>query len=286
MNKLVFFVTVLSVLIFCTSLARTQTGHDRWYRGNTHTHTTNSDGDSSPEVVVDWYRKKGYDFLFLTDHHMVTDVSLLNKPDDKILVIAGQEVGDERYVHVNALNPTDVVQKQSGSTAGVILQRTVDAVKTGGGIAQVNHPNFIWALKADDIAATNGATLLEVLNLHPNTNYLGAGAQFPSAEEVWDRVLSKGKAIWGVASDDTHQIQDIQTINAGKDSRPGRAWIMVRAKDLSVPSIMSAIEKRDFYASTGVTLAEYSQDQRAITIKVQANTRFRHKYRIQFVGKH
>ena len=27
----------------------------RWYKGNTHTHTTYSDGDSPPEVVVDWY---------------------------------------------------------------------------------------------------------------------------------------------------------------------------------------------------------------------------------------
>ncbi|NIQ53587.1 MAG: hypothetical protein GWN71_09235, partial [Gammaproteobacteria bacterium] len=38
----------------------------RWWRGNTHTHTTESDGDSSPEVVARWYRDHGYHFLVLS----------------------------------------------------------------------------------------------------------------------------------------------------------------------------------------------------------------------------
>ncbi len=28
----------------------------RWYRGNLHTHSTNSDGRKSPEDAVNWYR--------------------------------------------------------------------------------------------------------------------------------------------------------------------------------------------------------------------------------------
>lgn len=28
----------------------------RWFKGNTHTHTLNSDGDSSPDDMVRWYR--------------------------------------------------------------------------------------------------------------------------------------------------------------------------------------------------------------------------------------
>jgi len=31
----------------------------RWYKGNTHTHTLNSDGDSHPDDVVKWYRSHG-----------------------------------------------------------------------------------------------------------------------------------------------------------------------------------------------------------------------------------
>ena len=32
-----------------------------WYKGNTHTHTVESDGDSPPEYVARWYKEHGYD---------------------------------------------------------------------------------------------------------------------------------------------------------------------------------------------------------------------------------
>ena len=49
-----------------------------WYKGNTHTHTLNSDGDSTPDDVVRWYREHGYRFLVLTDHNYLTSVDGLN----------------------------------------------------------------------------------------------------------------------------------------------------------------------------------------------------------------
>lgn len=39
-----------------------------WYKGNLHTHTTNSDGAYAPEETIALYKSKGYDFLALTDH--------------------------------------------------------------------------------------------------------------------------------------------------------------------------------------------------------------------------
>ena len=44
----------------------------RWFKGNTHTHTVNSDGDSTPDEVVRWYREHGYNFLVLSDHNYLT----------------------------------------------------------------------------------------------------------------------------------------------------------------------------------------------------------------------
>ena len=44
----------------------------RWYRGNVHTHTLWSDGDSAPEAAVDWYVSHGYDFLVLSDHNVLS----------------------------------------------------------------------------------------------------------------------------------------------------------------------------------------------------------------------
>ena len=43
-----------------------------FYRGNTHCHTTRSDGRRSPEEVIALYREAGYDFLALTDHRRLS----------------------------------------------------------------------------------------------------------------------------------------------------------------------------------------------------------------------
>ena len=40
----------------------------RFWRGNLHTHSTNSDGVLAPEEVCRRYQAEGYDFIALTDH--------------------------------------------------------------------------------------------------------------------------------------------------------------------------------------------------------------------------
>jgi hypothetical protein len=45
----------------------------RWWKGNLHTHTLWSDGDDFPEMVVDWYKSRGYDFLALSDHNTLQE---------------------------------------------------------------------------------------------------------------------------------------------------------------------------------------------------------------------
>ncbi len=44
-------------------------GEARWWRGNTHAHTWWSDGDTPPELIAQWYKNAGYDFLMLSDHN-------------------------------------------------------------------------------------------------------------------------------------------------------------------------------------------------------------------------
>jgi hypothetical protein len=44
-----------------------------WWKGNLHTHTLWSDGNGFPEMVADWYRSRGYHFLALSDHNILSD---------------------------------------------------------------------------------------------------------------------------------------------------------------------------------------------------------------------
>src|SRR5260370_34100844 len=114
----------LTVLFTCCCLlcgeARAQHTSLHWYKCNTHTHTLNSDGDSSPDDVVKWYRLHNYDSLFITDHDIVTDVDPLNAlfgGGGQFLVMRGEEVTSNFagvYVHVNALNPEKQISAQRG----------------------------------------------------------------------------------------------------------------------------------------------------------------------------
>ncbi len=45
----------------------------KWYKGNLHTHSYWSDGDEFPEVILDWYKTKGYNFVALSDHNTMAD---------------------------------------------------------------------------------------------------------------------------------------------------------------------------------------------------------------------
>src|SRR5687767_10615728 len=174
-----------------------QTPGPRWFKGNTHTHTLNSDGDSTPDDVVKWYREHGYQFLVLTDHNFLTSVDGLNAlhgADERFLVVRGEEVSaraGDKPIHVNALNPSRLVEAQSGTAVADVLQRNVDAIRSASGVPHINHPNFQWALTMEDMKQVRNNRLFEVYNGHPQVNQEGGG-NVPGLEEVWDQILSSG----------------------------------------------------------------------------------------------
>jgi hypothetical protein len=101
-------------------------------------------------------------------------------------------------------------------------------------------------------------------------------------------VLSRGIRIWGIASDDEHELAESvkgDPQDPGRGALPGRGWIMVRAPHLTTGDIMDAIDKGDFYASTGVYLKDYRVDGTQVTLSVITNNQFRTEYYIEFVGK-
>jgi hypothetical protein len=247
--------------------------HAAWLKGNLHTHTSESDGDSTPAVVAKWYADHGYDFLVITDHDKITVVE--NAP---LLLIPGEEVTDrlpKRPLHVNAIGLKAVVRPQGGATAVEVLQRNIDAVREAGGLALVNHPSFGWAFGAEELVQLNGATMLEVASSHPFVNDDGP----PSVESMWDRMLTAGKRIWAAAVDDMHHLAR----PLDEDSvRPGGAWVCVRAEKREAKEILAALERGDFYASTGPVLEEYVATETSLTLRVLE--KWGARYRVQFIG--
>lgn len=265
--------------------AQTSPEPSRWFKGNTHTHTLNSDGDSTPDEVVRWYREHGYQFLVLTDHNFLTSVDALNAlhgADQKFLVVKGEEVTDrfgEKPLHINGLDVARTVPPQGGQSVVDVLQRNVDAIRQENGVPHINHPNFRWAITTDELQQVRNSTLFEVYNGHPQVNNLGGGG-VPGLEEAWDAILSSGKLLYGIAVDDAHAFKEPGNPDV---AGPGRGWVMVRAARLDARLLLQALERGEFYASTGVVLEDIRADAKAVTVTVKPDAFA--KYRIQFVGK-
>jgi hypothetical protein len=267
-----------------SQLAPTSTS-GRWYRGNTHTHTLNSDGDSTPDEVVRWYRAHGYQFLVLTDHNFLTATDALNAlhgADDQFLVIKGEEVTERlgsKSLHINGLDVGSHVAPQGGASVTEVLQRNIDAIRQTKGVPHINHPNFGWSISRDELQHVRNYRLLEIFSGHPLVNNLGGGG-VPGMEDVWDAILSSGAQVYGIGVDDAHTFKDPGNPDV---AGPGRAWVVVRAPRLEARTLLAALERGEFYASTGVELTDYrvSSTQVAVAVKATAFS----KYRIQFIGK-
>ena len=278
-------VAIVAAVVVAVVSAQAPAPALRWFKGNTHTHTLNSDGDSAPEEVVAWYRSHGYQFLVLTDHNFLTSVDALNAlhgARDKFLIVRGEEVSDrfgDASLHINGLDLAREIEPQGGTSVVDVLQRNVNAIRKEGGIPHINHPNYRWSITADQLRQVQNNKLFEIYNGHPQVNLQGGGG-VPGLEEVWDSILSSGLLLYGIAVDDAHVFKEPgNPAVAG----PGRGWVVVRAPRLEARALLEAMERGDFYASTGVVLSDYQVDATRMTVTV-AKTTFS-KYRIQFIGK-
>lgn len=268
---------------------------DPWQRGSTHVHAKPS-GDSTMPIdgVVSWYEKHGYDFIFLTDHNRVSEITkgadtrgkiYVSAPQTGLIVLAGAELtnnpdkhclpaGDRGKcrIHVNVLGPTqrpagkiEWANRKSNDRLDKYQAALVEA-KQLGGVVQMNHPQWFWGTTVDLVAelVRRGVVLMEVANAQfPKWN--AGDATHPSTEALWDGVLSQGLMLWGVASDDAHDYSD----KRGKWPAGG-GWIAVRAKH-DPQAILDGIVAGHFYASTGVVLEHAEVTKGELVVAVGPN---------------
>jgi len=278
-------------------------GPVRWLKGQLHAHSANSmDSAEAPPSVQRRYAELGFDFVVFTDHNYVTETA----PVDGVLAIRGVELtqnlrlcdppsepGMPCLLHASALfvdgdAPARIHFNTPFDRRRVpLLQRAIDVARERGGLAMINHPNYHYAIDAAGIAelARGGATLLEIANQHPRVNNRG-DATHPDTEALWDAAMSEGVTLWGVATDDAHHYSDAgdyQLASGLEPVTPGRGWVMVRAS-LDPASIRDAVERGDFYATTGVELARAELADGALHIAV-ADDQTAGPYWIRFIGQ-
>jgi hypothetical protein len=206
-------------------------------KGQIHVHSTNSfDGWTSlpPRELALEYRRRGYSFIAITDHDMISDVSDLQ--DDSFAVIPAYESTSESG-HITALWVSQVVSPL------LMPQIRLDHITTQGGMAVLNHPGWQVGWSATDFASLKGYFGFEIYNWATNTDLRAA-----HNVSLWHDVLNaKGWAnrIWAVAVDDAHEPKAID-----------HGWIQLKVGRLSYQAIRQALQRGAFYASNGPTFSE------------------------------
>jgi hypothetical protein len=203
----------------------------RWFKGNLHTHTTQSDGRYTPEQAIAWYRERGYDFLALSDHWVLTTGRTFLPADDFITITAAELHGPT--YHMLALGLSALPDQTLADSP----QALAAAVQAAGGLAFCAHPYWTGQTSAQ-VAEMTGIVGLEVFN---STCAFGDGRGFSSVH--WDDLLAQGRPLHGLAVDDTHW-----------RGEQGQGFIMVRAEALEERAILDALRQGHFYASTGPTI--------------------------------
>lgn len=334
---------LLGLMLGC---AIAQAEEARWWKGNTHAHSWWSDGDAPPELVAQWYRDNGYNFLVLSDHNIMKvgekwypidepprraaqvkdafvrylqrygegwvetrgevgqrEVKLktleeyrnLFEARGEFIFINGEEITDrfERHpIHMNGVNLVEHVPPRGGASIGEVLQNNLNAVREQSEafaqpmVVHVNHPNFHYALTAEDFFELEhepGEGFFEMYNGHSGVDNYGDALHL-ATERIWDVVLSQrlgvfgSSIIYGVATDDSHEYSEW---GLGR-TNPGRGWIMVRSELLTPNEITKAIKAGDFYNSTGVQFDELELTSERLRVSVEEKHGV--SYRIEFIG--
>lgn len=265
-----------------------------------------------PEILEQYRQRYGEDWVEMRAHGGVLQVRLkpvsefgpLVNESQSFLVMPSQQI----YTHVedeaghvqpnnaggawlDIANSSAVITPARSRHPSEALQKTVDRVREYAAssgrrvLLGLAHPNYEWQLTAKEIVGINGLRFMEIYTALSMCHSEG-DEQRASAERIWDIVLTRRLAeldkrlIHGLASDDAHTFGALPGMRSW--GRPGCGWIMVRAHYLTPESLFAAMERGEFYASSGVSLTDVQRDASGLSVTIHTEEDV--TYTTQYIG--
>jgi hypothetical protein len=220
-----------------------------WYKGNTHVHTTASDGGKTPAEVAALYAAAGYDFLYRTDHWAASNVTAEGDVAP-LLWLDGVELDgtDEAGAdyHVVCLGRVRGLDRAMG------LERAMQAARRQGAMLVLAHPH--WVGNSLDDALRHRFDGVEVYNHVCHwLNGKGAGGVY------WSAMLRRQAGTLAFAVDDAHLRPEHPGWNGG--------WIVANASQRSPEAIQRAIRAGHFYSTCGPEFHSIAGDDRRVEVR-------------------
>jgi hypothetical protein len=209
-----------------------------WLKGNTHIHSTASDGGKTFAELAAMYSQAGYDFLFRTDHWVASDAGAERDKAPLLWIdgieLDGRDHGGSAY-HVVCLGKVAGIDRSMGFVAAM------EAARAQGGYLILAHPHWMGNTLED--ALRWGFHGVELYN-HVCRWLNGKG----ESAVYWNAMLRHAPLVSGFACDDAHIRPEHPGWNGG--------WICVNAKERSPVAVLDAIRTGDFYSSCGPVIKD------------------------------
>ncbi|MEW8969792.1 MAG: CehA/McbA family metallohydrolase [Mesobacillus sp.] len=223
----------------------------RWYKGDFHTHTNESDGKMSPREGMEQAKKMGLDYFAVTDHNILPTKWI----KDGVLPIPGIEITSSKG-HFNALGLKRWVDWRPTCTDGGMeskegMNRVIAEVKSAGAIVSINHPMlkpWEWQFK------TTPLSLVDVIEIWNDPTYKNNPSATEEALHLWDILWNDGYRIYGIGGSDSHLRPNESYEKDGPPSVIGDPATYVYANELSAKAILAGVKNGNVYVSRGPVL--------------------------------
>lgn len=245
----------------------------KWYKGNLHCHSTESDGALAPAEVIQKYRQEGYSFLSFTEHDIFSARDEFDGPDFRVIpgIERSVTIGDtERVYHLNGFFGYGCSARETAGYGGISpreqgirlpavswkgigsAQSEVDDLNRAGYLVTLNHP--VWSRNRFlDLEELTGYFAVEIYN-HGCEVECRTGVATP----FWDCLLRSGRRVFGLATDDNHNKNPYGDAAPEWDSFGG--WVMVNSRELTASAIASSLREGAFYSSSGPEIYSFGID--------------------------
>jgi hypothetical protein len=231
--------------------ARVLSREQKWYKGDFHTHTTESDGKMTPEDGMAQAKKMGLDYFAVTDHNILPTKWL----KDDMLTIPGVEITSSKG-HFNALGLKKWIDWRPTCTDGGMeteegMNRIISEVKEAGAIVSINHPMlkpWEWQFETTPLSA------IDVIEIWNDPTYKDNPRATEEALKLWDILWNDGHRIYGIGGSDSHLRPDESYEKNGPPSVIGDPATYVFADELSADSILGGVRSGNVYVSRGPVL--------------------------------
>jgi hypothetical protein len=221
-----------------------------WYKGNTHLHSTASDGALGFDQLSRLYSQQGYSFLFRTDHWVCSNAQANAQPDP-ILWLDGIELnGKDPFgsdYHIVCLGEFTGLDDD-----GRQLLPAFEKARAQGGFTILAHP--LWMGNSVEEALRYPFDGVEVFN----NDCQWCNGKGDSTVH-WEAMLKKNPNTLALAADDAHMLSYEPDWNGG--------WIVINTAELSPASVFKALRAGNFYASTGPDFQAIENHQQKVYVK-------------------